>query len=80
MRLLHGLATAMLLLVAAEAASAQPWPTRPIRAIVPLSAGSATDIVARAVLEHVSWQIGQPIVIENRTGAGNTIAMAVVAK
>jgi tripartite-type tricarboxylate transporter receptor subunit TctC len=61
-------------------ASSQAWPTKTIRAIVPLSAGSATDIVARTVLEQVSRQIGQPIIIENRTGAGNTIAMNLVAK
>ena len=61
-------------------ASSQSWPTKTIRAIVPLSAGSATDIVARTVLEQVSRQIGQPIIIENRTGAGNTIAMNLVAK
>lgn len=61
-------------------ASSQAWPTKTIRAIVPLSAGSATDIIARTVLEQVSRQIGQPIIIENRTGAGNTIAMNLVAK
>ena len=61
-------------------ASAQTWPAKTIRAVVPLSAGSATDIVARTVLEQVSKQIGQPIIIENRTGAGNTIAMNLVAK
>ncbi len=61
-------------------ASAQTWPAKTIRAVVPLSAGSATDIVARTVLEQVSRQIGQPIIIENRTGAGNTIAMNLVAK
>ena len=58
----------------------QAWPTRPIRAIVPLTAGAATDIMARTVLEQVSAQIGQPIVVENRPGAGNTIGMAAVAK
>jgi len=61
-------------------ASAQTWPAKTIRAVVPLSAGSATDIVARTVLEQVSKQMGQPIIIENRTGAGNTIAMNLVAK
>src|SRR5829696_7312866 len=80
MKRLQVLGIALLFIVAATAAFAESWPTRPIRAIVPLSAGSATDVVARAVLEQVSAQIGQPIVIENRTGAGNTIAMALVAK
>jgi tripartite-type tricarboxylate transporter receptor subunit TctC len=59
---------------------AQAWPNKPIRAIVPLTAGAATDIMARTVLEQVSVQLGQPIVIENRPGAGNTIGMAAVAQ
>ena len=61
-------------------ASAQSWPTKPIRVIVPFGAGSATDIVPRIVLEQVSQQIGQPIVIENRVGAGSTTGTAQVAK
>ena len=70
-----------LLLVAPSPARAQAWPTKqPIRAIVPLSPGSAIDIVARLVMEQVSKQIGQTIVIENRTGASQTIGAAAVAK
>jgi tripartite-type tricarboxylate transporter receptor subunit TctC len=71
---------ALVLASGCAAASAQTWPARTIRAIVPLSAGSATDVVARTVLEQVSRQIGQPIIVENRTGAANTIAMNLVAK
>ena len=63
-----------------NAAFAQGWPTRQIQTLVPQSPGSALDIVTRAVMEQVSAQLGQPIVIENRTGAGNTIAMAAVAR
>ena len=59
--------------------SAQTWPSRPIRVIVPLTAGAATDIMARAVFEQVSQQLGQPVIVENRPGAGNTIGMAAVA-
>jgi tripartite-type tricarboxylate transporter receptor subunit TctC len=77
-------AAALLLAGSCAAASAQGapsnWPTKTIRAIVPLSAGSATDVVARTVLEQVSRQLGQPIIVENRTGAANTIAMNLVAK
>jgi tripartite-type tricarboxylate transporter receptor subunit TctC len=73
------LASAMILCSAAGA-WAQAWPVKPIRAIVPLTAGAATDTMARVVLEQVSAQIGQPIVVENRPGAGNTIGMAAVAK
>jgi tripartite-type tricarboxylate transporter receptor subunit TctC len=59
---------------------AQSWPDRPIHTVVPLSAGSASDLVARAVMSQVSTSLGQTIVIENRPGAGNTIAMAAVAR
>jgi tripartite-type tricarboxylate transporter receptor subunit TctC len=61
-------------------AAAQAWPTKPLRAIVPVGAGSSTDIVHRLVLEQLSAQLGQPIVVENRVGAGGTIGSAVVAK
>src|SRR5580704_13689391 len=57
----------------ASSADAQEWPTRNIRAIVPLSAGSAVDIVPRIVFEQVSTQLGQTIVVDNRTGASGTI-------
>jgi tripartite-type tricarboxylate transporter receptor subunit TctC len=59
--------------------SAQQWPSRPIRAIVPFSAGSTIDIIGRIVLEPLSAALGQPIVVENRGGAGGTIGTAVVA-
>ena len=59
---------------------AQAWPTKPIKVVVPLTAGSATDVMARIVFDQVSQQVGQPIVIENRPGAGNSIGMNAVAK
>jgi tripartite-type tricarboxylate transporter receptor subunit TctC len=49
-------------------AAAQEWPARTIRAVVPLTAGSAVDIVPRIVLEQVATQLGQTIVVDNRTG------------
>jgi len=58
---------------------AQDWPARPIRAIVPFSAGSASDIIPRLVLEQISAQLGQPIVIENRVGGSGAIGSAAVA-
>ena len=61
-------------------AGAQAWPTKPLLAIVPVGTGSATDIVHRVVLGQVSAQLGQPIVVENRVGAGGTIGSAMVAK
>jgi tripartite-type tricarboxylate transporter receptor subunit TctC len=62
------------------AATAQSWPARPIRAIIPFGAGSATDVVPRMVFEQLSTQLGQPIVVENRTGAGGTLGTNAVAK
>lgn len=69
-----------LFLIGSSAALAQAWPNKPIKAIVPFTAGSAVDIVARIVLEQVSSQIGQPIIVENRGGAGGTLGVAAVAK
>ena len=59
---------------------AQAYPSKPIKFIVPFTAGSATDIVARTVGDAMSKSMGQPIVIENKPGAGGTIAAAQVAR
>ena len=78
-RLRFALATLVALVPATTAA--QTWPTKqPIRIIVPFTAGSATDIVARTVFEQVSTQIGQAIIVENRLGAGGTLGIGAVAK
>lgn len=61
-------------------AAAQAWPTKPIRAVVPVAAGSSTDIIPRIVFDQLSSQLGQTIVVENRAGAGVTIGTAFVAK
>ena len=61
-------------------AGAQTWPTKPMRAIVPVAAGSSTDVIPRIVLEQLSKQLGQTIVVENRPGAGGTIGASFVAK
>src|SRR3989454_506510 len=70
---------AIVLCAAQTVAWAQAWPARPIRIIVPFTPGSGTDIIARTVTERLSPQLGQPIVIENRPGAGGTIGAAVGA-
>jgi tripartite-type tricarboxylate transporter receptor subunit TctC len=62
-------------------AVADDWPKdKPVKAIVPFAAGSSTDIIARLVLDQVSKQIGQAIVVENRGGASGTLGTAAVAK
>ncbi|HXW23680.1 MAG TPA: tripartite tricarboxylate transporter substrate-binding protein [Xanthobacteraceae bacterium] len=67
-------------LVAAGAADAQPWPTRPIRVISPFAAGSASDTVSRVVLDQVSQRLGAAMVIETRPGAGGSIGFASAAR
>src|ERR1700674_988987 len=59
---------------------AQTWPTRPIRAIVPILAGTGIDVLSRLVLNGLSTQLGQPIVVINRPGASGTVGGATVAK
>jgi tripartite-type tricarboxylate transporter receptor subunit TctC len=61
-------------------ANAETWPTKPVRAIVPVGAGSTTDIIPRIAFEQLATQLGQTIVVENRVGAGGTIGSAFVAK
>lgn len=61
-------------------ARAQAWPTRAIKAMIPFGPGSSVDVVGRIVLDQLSVQLGQPIVIENRGGAGGTIGAGMVAK
>jgi tripartite-type tricarboxylate transporter receptor subunit TctC len=69
-RFLHLAAGAAALPTVSRIALAQAWPTRPIRAIVPFGAGSAVDVIPRLVFDQLSRQLGQPIVVENRAGAG----------
>jgi tripartite-type tricarboxylate transporter receptor subunit TctC len=61
-------------------AHAQAWPTRLIKAVVAFPAGGIVDVLTRVVCNQLSPQLGQPIIVENRTGAGGAIATAVVAK
>ena len=61
-------------------AAAQDWPANNITVIVPLGAGSATDVMTRVVMDQVGKQLGRTIVVENRPGAGGTIGANVVAK
>jgi tripartite-type tricarboxylate transporter receptor subunit TctC len=71
---------AMGVLLAVSQAEAQAWPTKPLRAIVPIGPGSITDIVPRVVFEQLAAQLGQTIVVENRPGGAQTIGANAVAK
>jgi tripartite-type tricarboxylate transporter receptor subunit TctC len=66
--------------LAATTAQAQAWPSKPIRMVVPFPPGGGIDTVARIVAPKMSEFIGQPIVIENRSGAGGTVGTEVVAR
>lgn len=73
-------AVAAPLALAAIPAGAQEWPTKPVRALIAFTPGSATDIAGRIVAEKLGGILGQPVVAENRVGAGGTIGANAVAK
>ena len=73
-------ATATVLALTSTAAMAQTYPAKPITFIVPFPAGSATDLVARVLAEHVGKSAGQTVVVENKAGANGTIGTAAAAK
>jgi tripartite-type tricarboxylate transporter receptor subunit TctC len=79
MRAPHGL-TLFLLVLVSLAASAQPYPARPVRVLIPFTAGSAADIIARAMEPAMRERLGQPFVIDNRGGAGGNIAAEMTAR
>ena len=68
------------LLFAAAAASAQEWPSKPIRWVVSFPPGGSVDLVSRILQSHVSKGLGQPILVENRGGAGGSVATSAVAR
>lgn len=71
---------AAVLLAVPLAAQAQAYPSKPVRVVIPYPAGSTPDIVGRTVSERLQKALGQPFVVENRTGAGGNIGTEIVAK
>ena len=67
-------------LLFSAAATAQTFPSKPIRAVVPFAAGSATDQIGRAFAEKMSATLGQPIVVDNKPGANGMLGADIVAK
>src|SRR5512133_3619003 len=65
---------------AAARPPAVPWPTKPLRIMVGFPGGSTPDLVARTIAEPLSKALGQPVIVENRPGAGGNIAADIVAK
>ena len=80
MKSIRMLAAALALSLAASAAAGQSWPDKPVHIVVPLTAGSATDAMARLVGQHLSDALGQPFLVENKPGAAGTIGTGAVAR
>ncbi len=76
----RGIAAGLVAVGLVSSAAAQTWPSKPIRAFIPFGAGSATDVIPRAVFEPLAEELGQPIVVENRGGAGGTLGVGAVAR
>src|SRR5687768_17967167 len=65
---------------AALSAAAQSYPTKPVRIIVPFTPGGISDVLSRVMAQHLTSAMGQQFIVENRPGAGTTIAGELVAK
>lgn len=79
-RLLSALGSAVIIALAAGTVHAQSWPTKPIRLLVGSPPGGPSDITARTFADQLGKRIGQPVVVENRPGAGNNLAAGAAAR
>lgn len=79
-RLIAAAAAAPLVHLPAALAQAQSFPTKTIRIVVPFPAGGTTDVIARLVAQRMTESMGQPVIVENRSGAGGTIGAEVMAR
>jgi tripartite-type tricarboxylate transporter receptor subunit TctC len=74
------IATLAVALAGSAHVQAQTWPEKPVHLVVAFTPGSATDVIARSISNELSERLGQPVLVENKPGAGGTIAAAQVAK
>ena len=79
-RTLVGLCTALLLGLSAGAHAQTTYPTKPVKFVVAFAPGGPADIIARLLGQRLSESLGQPVVVENRAGAGGNVASGIVAK
>src|SRR5436189_6008942 len=70
----------LVLLTVATSVGAQPWPTRQVQLVVPYAPGGVVDFIGRARRQRLSVQVGQPVVIDNRPGAGGIIGVEYTAR
>ncbi|MDI1269706.1 MAG: tripartite tricarboxylate transporter substrate binding protein [Polaromonas sp.] len=77
---LSSIALAATIFIALPAAAQSPWPTKPVRIVVPFAPGGTTDILARAVAPELTRAFGQPFIVDNRAGAGGNVGADLVAK
>src|SRR5215218_4148599 len=77
---MQGAALAAMLALAASVATAQSFPDRPLRFVIPFAAGGGSDVMARVIAEPLTQRLGQPVIIDNKPGGNATIGADLVAK